>query len=213
MKTNDLIDSLSQNVSPVSPGAWRMRLATGIGGGALVSAIAMLMWLGVRPDLSQAMMTSGYWIKFAFTALLTLFAFWATGRLARPGAQTEFALAGVGAVFLVLLAIASMQLMKTPMGERMPLIMGHSAKVCPWRIAALSLPIFVGVFWSLKALAPTRLILTGFVAGLASGALGAWIYAFHCDESAAAFVFVFYTFGIALIAAAGAAIARPLLRW
>jgi hypothetical protein len=43
--------------------------------------------------------------------------------------------------------------------------------------------------------------------------LGAWIYAFHCDESAAPFVLVFYTLGIAALSALGALIARRLLRW
>lgn len=85
--------------------------------------------------------------------------------------------------------------------------------VCPWRIALLSLPVFVGTLWSLRALAPTRLVLSGAVAGFASGALGAWIYAFHCDESAAPFVLIFYTLGISAVGAAGAALATRILRW
>jgi len=85
--------------------------------------------------------------------------------------------------------------------------------VCPWLIVAVSLPIFAGTFWSLRALAPTRPVFAGAVAGFASGALGAWVYAFHCDESAAPFVLVFYTLGIAALSASGALIARRLLRW
>jgi hypothetical protein len=213
VKTDDVIDDLTRDLAPVSPRALPLRLAVGVGAGALVSAFAMLVWLGVRPDLMQAAETPAYWMKFGYTALLALCAFWAVSRLARPASHADWALIGIGGVFLFLLVMASMRLMEAAPDARMPLIMGHSAKVCPWRIAILSLPIFVGAFWSLRAFAPTRLVLAGTVAGLASGALGAWIYAFHCDESAAPFVLVFYTFGMALLGALGAAAARPLLRW
>ena len=213
MKTDDVIDDLTRDLAPVSRHALPLRLALGVGVGSVVSALVMVLWLGIRPDLMQATATSAYWMKFGYTALLALFAFWATERLARPGSQADWAFAGIGAVFLILFAMASMQMMHTPPDARMPLMMGHSAMVCPWRIAILSLPIFVGAIWSLRSLAPTQLILAGAVAGLASGALGAWIYAFHCDESAAPFVLTFYTLGIAALGAAGAVIARPLLRW
>jgi hypothetical protein len=213
VKTDDVIDNLTQDLAPVSRHALPMRLALGVGIGATASVIAMVLWLGIRSDLMQAAATRAYWMKFFYTALLAIFAFWATGRLARPGSRADWAFAGIGGVFLILLGMAAMRLMRAPPGARMPLIMGHSAHICPWRIVILSLPIFFGAFWSLRALAPTRLILAGAVAGLASGALGAWIYAFHCDESAAPFVLTFYTLGIACLGAAGAAIARPLLRW
>ncbi len=62
-------------------------------------------------------------------------------------------------------------------------------------------------------LAPTRPALAGAAAGLAAGALGAFIYAFHCDESAAAFVALWYTFGIVSVGAIGAVAGRVLLRW
>lgn len=213
MKTNELIDSLSTELAPVSRNAFVARLALGIGAGAGVSALAMLFWLGVRPDLMHAMTTPSYWMKFWYTALLAFFALWATVRLARPGSKADWAFVGAVCVFLVLTARAGFVLMEAPSADRMPLIMGHSAKVCPWLIAVLSVPILAGAIWSVRGLAPTRLLAAGAAAGLASGALGAWIYAFHCDESTAPFIFVFYTFGIGLLAAAGAIIARPLLRW
>ena len=51
------------------------------------------------------------------------------------------------------------------------------------------------------------------MAGLLAGAFGAWIYAFHCDESAAPFVIIWYTLGIAAIGALGGLLGRTLLRW
>lgn len=213
MKTNELIDDLASELAPVPRNALAARFAAGIGTGAAISALAMVLWLGIRPDLAAAAMTSAYWMKFGYTACLALFALWATMRLARPGSDAGPALIGAASVFLALFAVAWWRMMGTPPAARMPLVMGHSSHVCPWRIAILSLPVLAGTMWSLRGLAPTRLILAGLAAGLASGALGAWIYAFHCDESAAPFVVVFYTLGISLLAATGAALARPLLRW
>jgi hypothetical protein len=213
VKTDDLISALTETLAPVPRYAALLWLVEGIGAGALVSFVAMWTWLGVRPDLATAMTTSAGWMKFGYTLALALFAFWATERLARPSASARAAIAGAIAVFAVLFAFASMKLMMAPPAARMPMIMGSSAQVCPWRIVILSLPIFAGTFWSLRKLAPTRLALAGGVAGFASGALGAWVYAFHCDESAAPFLLVFYTFGIAIVGAAGSLIAGRVLRW
>lgn len=213
MKTNELIDSLARDGEPVSQRAVLRRLALGVGAGALVSFVAMWLWLGFRPDTAAAIGTASYWLKFFFTLGLAVFAFRATERLARPGTRPARAFAGVVAIFAVLAVVAAYELMTAPASGRMPLVMGSSSQVCPWRILTLSIPIFIGTFWSLRALAPTRLTLAGAVAGFASGALGAWIYAFHCGETAAPFILVFFTFGISLAGAAGAAIAARVLRW
>jgi hypothetical protein len=213
VKTDKLIDTLTETLAPVPRGAVLLRLVTGIGVGAVLSFLLMWTWLGPRPDLMHAMTTSAYWMKFFYTLLLALFAFWTLARLAKPSRDASRLLAVLAAVVASLFVMATMRLMHAPPSSRMPLVMGSSARVCPWRIIALSLPILAGALWSLRALAPTRLALTGAVAGFASGAFGAWIYAFHCTESAAPFVFVFYTLGITALTAAGSLIAGRLLRW
>ena len=91
--------------------------------------------------------------------------------------------------------------------------MGRSANVCAFLIALISLPLFAGVFWALRQLAPIRLTRAGAAAGLLAGATGATIYAFHCTESAAPFVAIWYTAGIALTTLIGAALGRWVLRW
>ena len=213
MKTDALIETLSDGVAPVAANAAIRTLALGLGAGALVSALTMMAWLGVRPDLSDAMATGGYWMKFFYTLLFACFGFWTLARLARPGLRVD---AQAVLELLPLVAIASMagmRLGQAPADARMALLMGASHDVCPWRIAALSVPVFIGVFWSMRRLAPTRPALAGAAAGLLAGAAGAFIYAFHCDESAAPFVAVWYTFGIALVGAAGGLLGRWALRW
>ncbi len=62
-------------------------------------------------------------------------------------------------------------------------------------------------------MAPTKPILAGASAGLLAGSAGAWVYGFHCSESALVFVSIWYTAGIAAMVVVGALTGRWLLRW
>ena len=77
----------------------------------------------------------------------------------------------------------------------------------------LAAPVFLGVAWALRRLAPTRLAMAGAAAGLLAGAVGATVYGLYCEETAAAFVVTWYTLGIAVCATAGALLGPRLLRW
>jgi hypothetical protein len=77
----------------------------------------------------------------------------------------------------------------------------------------LSAPIFFALFWALRSLAPTRLTLAGTVAGWLAGATGKFIYALHCNESAAPFVAIWHTMRIAAVGAVGRLFGRLARRW
>jgi hypothetical protein len=213
MKTEALIERLTQDVAPVSGGAVARALLAGLGTGVLASLVLMIAWLGVRPDLGAAMHTAMYWMKFSYTLALAVFAFWTVERLSRPGAKAGLPGRLELLPVLLLAAVAYLRWSAAPPQEHHLMLMGRSHTVCPWRIVALSLPVFVGVFWSLRRLAPTNPVVTGAAAGLLAGAAGAFVYAFHCDESTAPFVAVWYTAGIALVGIAGGLLGRFLLRW
>jgi hypothetical protein len=213
MKTDALIDDLAERGAAMSAGRAARILALGAGGGALVSFAAMVLWLGIRPDMADAMTTGAYWMKFFYTLLFAAAGFWTIERLARPGASSRRQMILEALPFALIALLALVRLALVPAAMRMPMAMGHSSHVCPWRIVILALPVFAGTFWSLRKLAPTRPVISGLAAGLAAGALGAFIYAFHCDESAAAFVALWYTLGIGLVGLAGALLGRFLLRW
>jgi hypothetical protein len=93
------------------------------------------------------------------------------------------------------------------------LIFGHTARVCPFLISMIALPVFVALVWVLRGLAPTRLRLTGAVAGFAAGALGALAYSLHCPELAAPFIGIWYLLGMTICAILGAWAGPRLLRW
>ena len=61
--------------------------------------------------------------------------------------------------------------------------------------------------------ATTRPVAAGFAAGVMAGSVGAFGYALSCPEASPAFVATWYTLGIALTGALGAALGPRVLRW
>lgn len=213
MPTDDLIERLGADVRPVARFYAARRLGLGLGAGTIVSAAIMLAWLGVRPDFADAMATGPFWVKFAYTLATAASALWLLERLSRPGARNAAQAAGAVAPLALMVLLGLAQWIAAAPDQRERLAMGASHDLCPWRIAALSAPLLIGGLWALRGLAPTRPTLSGAVAGVCAGGAGAFVYAFHCDESAMPFVAIWYTFGIAVSGLAGALAARRLLRW
>lgn len=210
---DDLIDRLVGDLRPTPRRAAAGRIGIGLGAGAVLSAVLMVIWLGLRPDLASALATGPYWMKFAYTLGLAAVALVAAARLSRPAGKSGRVFPALVGIVALLGALALLQLAIAAPGARMPLVLGKTYDICPYNIVVLSLPILAGVLWALRGLAPTRLALAGAAAGLTAGAAGAWIYSFHCDESAAPFIAIWYTAGIAAVTLVGALTGRWLLRW
>ena len=213
MKTDDLIAGLSADLRKVAPGAAARRVALGLGLGAVGSAAVMLMWLGPRPDLAQAVGTPMFWMKFGYAAITGLILAALLTRLAKPAARPGALLAVAAIPFAIVAAMALMRYAQAPPQMHRAMLMGHSSMLCPWRIVAIGLPLWVGAVWAVRGLAPTRLWAAGLVAGGCAGALGAAVYAIACNETSAPFLAIWYTLGMALAAGLGAVAGSRLLRW
>jgi hypothetical protein len=213
MKTDDLILSLSGDLTPVPRGAAVRRIALGLAAGAVVSAALMVAWIGFRPDLSHALSTPMFWMKFAYAALAGLALVFATTRLSRPGARLGWLALAVALPFVLMGSMGAMRLAMAAREAWHALIMGSTAHNCSYRIFVIGLPLLAGAIWAVRGLAPTRPLRAGLAAGGAAGAIATVIYGFHCDETAAPFVAIWYTLGIAAVAALGGAIGARLLRW
>ncbi|GAA0744874.1 MULTISPECIES: DUF1109 domain-containing protein [Sphingomonas] len=211
--TERLIAALSADVRAIPPRFIGRRIALGIAGGGVVSIGLVFALFGMRPDFPQAMFGFSFWMKWAYTLSLGLIAVTATVRLARPEGGSLRMLWPLALPILLLAALAIEEMIRTPMRDWLSMWLGGSWNRCPWRVLLLAVPIFLGLLWSFRKLAPTNLRAAGAAAGLAAGAWAATIYCLHCDEYAAVFVLTWYSLGILLATGLGALIGPRVLRW
>jgi hypothetical protein len=211
MKTDALIDMLARDAGPAPRALAARRLSPAAIGGLLVSAWAAIAWFGAIPTAMFA--TPVPWTKMAYAAALALAAGWLTARLSRPAAPFAGPQRATALVVLAMAVIGAASLWSEPAGARMEALLGHSWSTCPWSVLALSLPALAASLWAARGLAPTRPRAAGFAAGLLAGSVGAFGYSLSCPEASPAFVAVWYTLGIGLTGAVGAALGPRVLRW
>ncbi len=211
MRTDELIRMLARQAGPAPRGLARQRLRLALGGGVVLSLLAALGVIGPIPGEMYGLPAP--WIKLAYALALTA----ATGawvlRLGRPGVPARQAAWWSAAVIAAMALLGLLSLAAAPRGEALQQLLGHSWTSCPLLVFGLSLPTLAGTLWALRGLAPTQPRLAGLAAGLLAGAVGAFSYAFACDELATSFVALWYSLGIGLAGALGAWLGPRWLRW
>ncbi|MBI4293593.1 MAG: DUF1109 domain-containing protein [Betaproteobacteria bacterium] len=213
MRTDDLVALLAAGVEPVDPHAAVRRYASALGLGTCVAILLMATLLGVRADLADTLRLPMFWVKIAFVASLVAASLVAALRLSRPGVQLAWVPGALAAPVLVMWLLAALALAGADPARRAELFFGQTWTSCPLLVAMLSAPVFAGVLWTMKGLAPTRLRLAGAAAGLLSGAIGALVYSLHCPELAAPFLGFWYLLGMLIPTVAGALLGPRVLRW
>ena len=213
MKTEELVSLLARDVTPVKRAALPMRLVLLALVGAGAAFAILVAWLGIRPDLAEAVTGPTYWMKTLYTLGVGVAGFALAERLSRPGARGRIGWALAGFFAIAIAAIAVSQLVSTPPDQLGAALMGSSWDKCPWRILVLSLPGLAVILWTMRRFAPTRPALAGAAAGLLAGGLAATVYGLHCQEIAAPFVALWYSLGMILSASVGALAGSRLLRW
>jgi hypothetical protein len=212
MRTADLIELLARDVRAARPGVVNRRLLAALLAGGLVTLAIVALGLRCQPLLAAAQQP-WFWMKAAYTGLLTVCGAVLVRRLSVPGSRVGAAPSLAALIILAMIALAAGQMLSTTPGGRVALWLGHTWKVCSPLILLLALPIYAGLIAAMRKLAPTRPVLAGAAAGFLSGALAATLYGLHCPEQAAAFVATWYTLGIAAATALGALAGGRLLRW
>lgn len=211
MKTDQLIDMLARGVEPAERPKWARRMAMTLIAGLLIAGVAVALTIGVRPDIGTAI-----WpvlAKAGFSAAAAAVVLPLAVRLMKPGRPLGWRIAAVAA-FAGLSALAAIiALMGVPSDARMHAWMGGSFPWCLVLVPVLAAPTAAGLVWLMRALAPTRLTLSGAAIGALSGGIGAMAYAMYCPVDSVAFVATWYVLAIALCAALGALIGARFLRW
>jgi hypothetical protein len=213
MNTEKLIQILSSDLANDNHLRIGPRLLGALAFGGMITLSLVLGVLGVQADLIGRLVTFGFWTKIVFN-----FSFFVVGlivavKTSQPGKTPPnyYFLMAIPVVVLWLIAIEAIRVdTSSTLGE---MVRGSSWQMCSLLITGLSMPIFAFVMWALKDMASTRPSLTGFMAGLLSGGLGACIYCLHCPEYSPVFIGIWYFLGMMIPATIGALLGRRLLRW
>lgn len=213
MKTSELIDNLSADLSPVD-----YRQVSRVLGGALaasvLAAIAVIWFAsGVRPDIKAPSALAFLTVKLLFAGSVVAITFAGLLKLARPGKGRRTSGRLVALPFAAIALLAVISLFSTPSGQWDELIIGHG-----WRglilIPIMAIGPYAVLVWTIrKAAAPTQLWRTGALAGLVAGAVSAGAYALSCTEDSFPYVACWYSSMILLCAILGALVGPRLLRW
>jgi hypothetical protein len=182
-------------------------------GGIVASLVLCLLLLGVNPRLRAETAKGSFWLKEAYCTALTVLGFIAVLRLSRPGRSSRGVTAGIVGVVIAMWVCGLLEVLSAQPDERIHLVLGTTAALCPMLIALLSVPVWLSYLRVIRGLAPTRLRWAGAGAGFAAGAVAALVYSLHCPELAAPFVGLWYLLGMAIPMGVGAALGPRLLRW
>jgi hypothetical protein len=216
VNTERLVELLSANLEPVRcVQLGRILMIAMLTGGA-AAILMMLATVGVRTDLDSL-------AHLEWTALKMLFAVSVIGTAAplllrsmRPGLEKEIGLALIFLPFFVAIAAALvMFLFVTP--QAWSAMLCGATPVSPARCllctAFFATIPFAALVWAIRQGAPTQLKLSGAIAGVVAGGLGAAAYAFSCSSDTIPFIAFCYGAAIALCAFIGAHLGPRLLRW
>lgn len=212
MRTGDLIEALAADAGSRRPATAKIVLPALVGG-AVAAATLLLATIGIRADAAAALGTMRFPYKFVVVLGLAVPAVLLLLRLARPGAPSRVA----GLLLLAFPALAAAgvlaEMIAMPAESWGPRMLGNNASMCLTVIPLLSLAPLAALLLAMRQGAPTRPAAAGAVAGLAAGAVAAFLYGWHCTDDSPLFVATWYPLAIILPTALGALAGHRLLRW
>ncbi len=211
MKTDDLITLMTHD-APVGLRYGRA-LALALGAGITVSAVLLVVTVGLRHNMASVFETARVLFKIVVTLILAVLSAQLAMRIGRPGAETRFSALLLGVPLVMVAAAVIIELFALPSEAWRASLVGRNALFCLFFVPILSLAPFAGLFWALKKGAPQNPAAAGAAAGLAAGAIAAAIYAWHCPDDSPLFLATWYTIAIAGVTAMGALLGRRWLRW
>ena len=212
MKTDQLISRLAaDNAAPGhSPGLALMLAAAAA---CLVAGGAMLLTIGPRPDIAAAAATWRFDLKFVVTLTLAATALLLLRRAIYPEGLEAAPLWTIFTAPAILLAAAAIELALVPQSAWGATMVGANWWHCLTLVPAFGVvPLAIGL-WGIRQGAPTRPMLSGFMAGLFAGGVAATFYAANCTDDSPLFVITWYPIGIVGLGIVGALAGRSVLRW
>jgi hypothetical protein len=212
MKTDQLISRLAAD-TPTRRHSPALLLMLAAAAACLFAAAAMLLTIGPRPDIAAAAATWRFDLKFVLTLTLAASALPLLRRAIYPEGLERAPLWMLFAAPAILLAAVAVELSVLPASHWGVAMVGTNWRHCLLLVPAFGIvPLVIGLA-AIRQGAPTRPMLSGFLAGLLAGGIGATFYAANCTDDSPLFVAAWYPVGILGLGIAGALAGRIVLRW
>jgi hypothetical protein len=216
VKTDQLIDLLSATLAPVNEGRLGKTLVLAILAGGAGAVVLMLGTVGLRPDLQTT--THLEWAALKLVLPLSVIAVGVPflARSMRPGLESRNNWPMVFFPFVAAIAVGLVMLLIVHPQNWIEMLRGASPIASPrcfFCILSFAAIPLAALFWALREGAPTRLEVSGTLAGIVAGGLGAAAYAFDCNSDTIPFITIWYAAAILLCAFIGAQLGPRLLRW
>lgn len=210
MKTDQIITLLvqDQRYKPM-----RIRILSTFAIGLIISELYFTLFLGMRSDFNQAIFDPHVLFKFFFTASIFILALPLAYQASHPAASISLRrLSVLIPPFFLCLGLAY-HLSTSPASGWLAGMIGHYPLACLINIPLLAAGPFMALILYLRNGAPSQPMLSGAMAGISSGGLGAFIYAFHCPDDSVLFIGLWYGIALAGLTLLGAFIGQHWLRW
>lgn len=211
MKTDDLIRALAADT--VREPASKDLLVWGMGLSLAIALLAVWLALGIRADLSTALMTPISVARILLTGVLGIAATRLALRLARPEGAHGARLWPLAAVAAAAFGLWVWAFLTTPEDARQMATVGKTMTTCLVAIPLMSVLPVTTLHYVLRHGATTTPYRAGLCAGLAGSGLSAAIYALYCMEDTPLFYVPWYGLAIVGVALVSAAAAGRSLRW
>lgn len=211
MKTDELIAALVEDRRATPPPA--RLIARSLPFAVLGAVLLMLLIAGLRDNLAQVATEPRFLFKFLVTLALAIPALGLLVRIATPVPRAGAWARALWLAPLLLLAAVLLELTVLPGAQWMPAAVGSNAGWCLMMVPLLAILPLAASIYCLRLSAPASPARAGAVAGLASGALAAAIYALHCTDDSPLFVGVWYSIAVLFVSGVGALAAARLARW
>jgi hypothetical protein len=207
---------LSANLEPVKEGWLGKTVVLAIVVGGTGAALVMLATVGPRAGLESATHLEWTAVKLVLPLSVIVLGspFLAFSMCPALESRTNWPLVFFPLVSAIVVGLATLLVVRPEAWLKM--LLGVSQISSPrcflYVLSFAAIPLAV-LIWALREGAPTRLEVSGALAGIVAGGIGAVAYAFNCDTDTIPFITIWYSAAILLCAFIGAKLGPRVLRW
>jgi hypothetical protein len=213
MRTESLLDRLSQDLRPVRPRSIAREAALLL----LLAVVEVAAFLGMgfmRPDMMVALEAPSFWWKLTSMGIIAVVGAGVAILSADPAQSPR---RGLRWILVCLVAILASGWLIDAAGSGLADLVRRldwrQGLQCVWEMIVLSIPPAIALGVLIHRGAPTDRAGTALAAGLSSAAWGAFVFVFACPSDDPLYIAVWYTVGCSIVTILGRAGLMRLSRW